>query len=40
MCLVMAPKAAAAAAAALRIAGETVYEIGEIVPGSRTVRYS
>jgi phosphoribosylformylglycinamidine cyclo-ligase len=40
MCLVMAPKAAAAAAADLRMAGETVYEIGEIVPGSRTVRYA
>jgi phosphoribosylformylglycinamidine cyclo-ligase len=40
MCLVMAPKAAAAAAAALRAAGETVYEIGEIVPGTRTVRYA
>jgi phosphoribosylformylglycinamidine cyclo-ligase len=40
MCLVMAPKAATAAAAALRAAGETVYEIGEIVPGSRTVRYA
>ena len=40
MCLVMAPKAAAAAAATLRAAGETVYEIGEIVPGGRTVRYA
>ena len=40
MCLVMAPKAAAAAAAELRAAGETVYEIGEIFRGSRTVRYA
>jgi phosphoribosylformylglycinamidine cyclo-ligase len=40
VCLVLAPRAAAAAAAALRDAGETVFEIGEIVPGSRTVRYA
>ncbi len=40
MCLVLAPRDAAAAAASLRAAGETVYEIGEIVPGSRTVRYA
>jgi phosphoribosylformylglycinamidine cyclo-ligase len=39
MCLVLEPKAAANAAAALRLAGETVYEIGEIVAGDRSVRY-
>jgi phosphoribosylformylglycinamidine cyclo-ligase len=40
MCVVLAAKDAAAAAATLRSAGETVYEIGEIVAGSRTVRYA
>jgi phosphoribosylformylglycinamidine cyclo-ligase len=40
LCLVLAPSEAANAAAALRLAGETVYEIGEIVPGGRTVRYA
>jgi phosphoribosylformylglycinamidine cyclo-ligase len=39
LCLVLEPHAAANAAAALRVAGETVYEIGEIVSGSRSVRY-
>jgi phosphoribosylformylglycinamidine cyclo-ligase len=40
LCLVLAPRAATAAAAALRAAGETVFEIGEIVPGARVVRYA
>jgi len=40
LCLVLDAKAAAAAAVALRAAGETVYEIGEIVEGTRTVRYA
>lgn len=40
LCLVMAPHAAADAAAALREAGETIYEIGEIVAGSGVVRYA
>jgi phosphoribosylformylglycinamidine cyclo-ligase len=40
MCVVLPRRAAADAAVALRAAGETVYEIGEIVPGSRTVRYA
>jgi phosphoribosylformylglycinamidine cyclo-ligase len=40
LCLVLGAKEAAGAAAALRAAGETVYEIGEIVEGSRTVRYA
>jgi phosphoribosylformylglycinamidine cyclo-ligase len=40
MCIVLGPRAAADAAVALRAAGETVFEIGEIVPGSRTVRYA
>jgi phosphoribosylformylglycinamidine cyclo-ligase len=40
MCIVLAAKDAARAAATLRGAGETVYEIGEIVAGSRTVRYA
>jgi len=40
MALVLAPKDAAHAAAALRAAGETVFEIGDIVAGSRTVRYA
>lgn len=39
-CLVLAPHDAANAAAALRAAGETVYEIGEIVPGTGAVRYA
>jgi phosphoribosylformylglycinamidine cyclo-ligase len=40
MCLVLPVRAAADAAVALRAAGETVYEIGEIVPGARKVRYA
>jgi phosphoribosylformylglycinamidine cyclo-ligase len=40
LCLVLDAKDAAGAAAALRAAGETVWEIGEIVEGSRTVRYA
>jgi phosphoribosylformylglycinamidine cyclo-ligase len=40
LCLVLAPRDAANAAAALRVAGEKVFEIGDIVPGSRTVRYA
>jgi phosphoribosylformylglycinamidine cyclo-ligase len=40
LCLVLESKAAANAAVALRAAGETVYEIGEIVPGSGAVRYA
>jgi len=40
LCLVLAPKDAANAAAALREAGETVFEIGEIVAGSGVVRYA
>jgi phosphoribosylformylglycinamidine cyclo-ligase len=40
MALVLAPKEAARAAASLRAAGETVFEIGDIVPGARTVRYA
>ena len=39
MCLVLAPHAAANAAVVLRAAGETVYEIGEIVEGTGVVRY-
>jgi phosphoribosylformylglycinamidine cyclo-ligase len=40
LCLVLAPRDAANAAASLRAAGETVFEIGEIVSGSGTVRYA
>jgi phosphoribosylformylglycinamidine cyclo-ligase len=40
LCLVLAPKEAANAAAALRVAGEKVFEIGDIVPGSGIVRYA
>jgi phosphoribosylformylglycinamidine cyclo-ligase len=40
LCLVMAPHDAADAAAALREAGETIFEIGEIVPGTGVVRYA
>jgi phosphoribosylformylglycinamidine cyclo-ligase len=39
MCLVLGARDAADAAVALRASGETVWEIGEIVPGSRSVRY-
>jgi phosphoribosylformylglycinamidine cyclo-ligase len=39
-CMVLDAKSAADAAARLRVAGETVFEIGDIVPGSGTVRYS
>lgn len=39
LCLVLESKAAADAAVALRAAGETVYEIGDIVEGSGVVRY-
>jgi phosphoribosylformylglycinamidine cyclo-ligase len=40
LCIVLPAKAAADAAVALRAAGETVYEIGEIVEGSGVVRYA
>jgi phosphoribosylformylglycinamidine cyclo-ligase len=40
MCLVLPARAAADAAVALRAAGETVFEIGEIVPGTRRVTYA
>ena len=40
LCIVLDARDAAAAAVALRAAGESVFEIGEIVPGSRTVRYA
>ena len=40
LALVLPTKAAAGAAVALRAAGETVYEIGEIVRGSGVVRYA
>jgi len=40
LCLVLDAKDAAGAAVALRASGETVWEIGEIVEGSRTVRYA
>ena len=40
LCLVMAPHEAANAAATLRAAGETIYEIGEIVAGSGVVTYA
>jgi phosphoribosylformylglycinamidine cyclo-ligase len=40
MCLVLPARAAAGAAVALRAAGETVFEIGEIVPGTRRVTYA
>jgi phosphoribosylformylglycinamidine cyclo-ligase len=40
LCLVLDARAAAEAAVALRASGETVWEIGEIVAGSRTVRYA
>jgi phosphoribosylformylglycinamidine cyclo-ligase len=39
-CLVVGAREAAGVAAALRALGETVCEIGEIVPGSRRVRYA
>ncbi len=39
-CVVLAPEDAAEAAAILREQGETVYEIGEIVPGNREVVYA
>jgi hypothetical protein len=37
--MVLDAKSAADAAARLRVAGETVFEIGDIVTGSGTVRY-
>ena len=40
LCLVLDAKDAAGAAVALRGSGETVWEIGEIVPGNRSVRYA
>ena len=40
LCVILDAKDAAGAAATLRAAGETVYEIGEIEAGSRTVRYA
>ena len=40
MCVVLDAKAAADASVALRAAGETVFEIGEIVEGSGVVRYA
>jgi len=40
LCIVLDAKDAAAAAVALRAAGESVFEIGEIVAGTRTVRYA
>jgi phosphoribosylformylglycinamidine cyclo-ligase len=40
LCIVLPAKAAADAAVVLRAAGETVYEIGEIVEGSGVVRYA
>ena len=40
LCLVLDPRAATDAAARLRAAGEKVFEIGEIVPGERRVRYA
>jgi phosphoribosylformylglycinamidine cyclo-ligase len=40
MCLVLGAKDAAGAAVALRASGETVWEIGEIEPGTRSVRYA
>jgi phosphoribosylformylglycinamidine cyclo-ligase len=40
MCLVVGAREAAGVAAALRAFGETVCEIGEIVPGSGHVRYA
>ncbi len=40
LCLVIDPRAATDAAARLRAAGEKVFEIGEIVPGERRVRYA
>lgn len=40
LCLVLSARDAADAAAHLREAGETVFEIGEIVPGSGEVRYA
>ena len=40
LCLVLESKAAANAAVALRVAGETVYEIGEITLGTGVVRYA
>jgi phosphoribosylformylglycinamidine cyclo-ligase len=39
-CLIVPAKAAAGVAATLRDAGETVFEIGDIVPGSGRVRYA
>jgi phosphoribosylformylglycinamidine cyclo-ligase len=39
-CIVLGAKDAADAAVALRASGEKVWEIGEIVPGTRSVRYA
>jgi phosphoribosylformylglycinamidine cyclo-ligase len=39
-CMVVPAKSAAGVAATLRDAGETVFEIGEIVPGGGVVRYA
>jgi phosphoribosylaminoimidazole (AIR) synthetase len=39
-CMVVPAKSAAGVAATLRDAGETVFEIGEIVPGGGVVRFS
>ena len=38
-CLVLDARSAADAAAQLRVSGEKVFEIGDIVPGSGAVRY-